>query len=228
MNITMRTLLRSFAVSTMALAIVISISAPPAPAQSVAQADTMTGPTASVRAVIDQTIVVFKDKQIGSTERERKLREIAESRFDFGEMARSAVGYHWRSFTPSQKSEFVPLFTSFIEDAYLSRIEEYSVEKVNEQIKSVAIQFNKQTVDGDYAQVFSTVSLKDRDNPIQLNYLMRRDGNEWKIYDLTIDAISVIANYRNQFNRVLNSDGYDKLVSIMREKTRALGASMAK
>jgi phospholipid transport system substrate-binding protein len=57
---------------------------------------------------------------------------------------------------------------------------------------------------------------------------MRRDGSEWKIYDISIDAISVIANYRNQFNRVLNSDGYDKLVSIMRQKQQALGASLAK
>ena len=51
---------------------------------------------------------------------------------------------------------------------------------------------------------------------------MRHDANEWKIYDITIDSISVIANYRNQFNRVLNSDGYDKLVSIIRQKTQGL------
>ena len=57
---------------------------------------------------------------------------------------------------------------------------------------------------------------------------MRRDADEWKIYDITIDAISVIANYRNQFNRVLNNDGYDKLVSIIRQKTAGLSAGMAK
>jgi phospholipid transport system substrate-binding protein len=75
--------------------------------------------------------------------------------------------------------------------------------------------------------VFSTVVLKDRNNPIEVNYLMRRDGNDWKIYDITLDAISVIANYRNQFNRVLNDGGYDKLVSILRAKQQALGASLA-
>ena len=56
---------------------------------------------------------------------------------------------------------------------------------------------------------------------------MLRDGADWKIYDITIDAISVIANYRNQFNRVLNDGGYDKLAGIMRQKAQALGASMA-
>ena len=179
--------------------------------------------TGSVKSIIDQSIVVFKDGQLTPTAREQKLRAIAESHFDFAEMAQSAIGYHWKTLTPDQKSEFVPLFTAFIEDAYLSRIESYSVQKINEQIQSAAIQFTRQTTDGpDYAEVFSTVVLQDQKDPIPVNYLMRRDGDEWKIYDITIDSISVIANYRNQFNRVLNNDGYDKLVSIIRQKTAGL------
>ena len=138
-------------------------------------------------------------------------------------MAKSAIGYHWKTLTPAQQSEFVPLFTTFIEDAYLSRIESYSVEKVNQQIQSSMIQFVKQTTDGpEYAQVYSTVVLQDSKNPIAVNYLMRNDSGEWKIYDITIDAISVIANYRNQFNRVLNSGGYDKLIEIIRQKIQGL------
>jgi phospholipid transport system substrate-binding protein len=179
--------------------------------------------TASVKAIIDQSIVVFKDQQISAPDREKKLRGIAESHFDFAEMSKSAIGYHWKTLTPAQQSEFVPLFTTFIEDAYLSRIESYSVEKINQQIQSSMIQFVKQTSDGpDYATVYSTVVLQDRKNPIAVNYLMRHDGNEWKIYDITIDAISVIANYRNQFNRVLNNDGYDKLVALLRQKIQGL------
>ena len=178
---------------------------------------------ASVKTVIDQSIVVFKDKQISAPDREQKLRGIAESHFDFREMAKSAIGYHWRTLTPAQQAEFVPLFTTFIEDAYLSRIESYSVEKVNQQIQSSMIQFVKETSTGpEYSEVYSTVVLKDRKDPIAVNYLMRNDGGEWKIYDITIDAISVIANYRNQFNRVLNNDGYDKLVSIIRQKIQGL------
>jgi len=179
--------------------------------------------TASVKTIIDQSIVVFKDKGLSAPDRETKLRSIAESHFDFREMAKSAIGYHWKTLTPAQQAEFVPLFTTFIEDAYLSRIESYSVEKINQQIQSSMIQFIKQTSNGpDYAEVFSTVVLQDRKDPIAVNYEMRHDGSEWKIYDITIDAISVIANYRNQFNRVLNSDGYDKLVSIIRQKIQGL------
>jgi phospholipid transport system substrate-binding protein len=210
-------------------AMLMTVRAVPAAAQQSAPASAPAAATGSVKSVIDQSIVVFKDRQISDTDRETKLRQIAESHFDFDEMSRSAVGYHWRDFTPAQKSEFVPLFTTFIEDAYLSRIEEYSVEKVNQQIESSRIQFTRETSDGpDYAEVFSNVALTDRASPLQVNYLMRRDGNEWKIYDISIDAISVIANYRNQFNRVLNSDGYDKLVSVMRQKTEGLRKTMAK
>ena len=179
--------------------------------------------TASVKTIIDQSIVVFKDRQLSAPDREQKLRSIAESHFDFQEMAKSAIGYHWKTLTTAQRTEFVPLFTTFIEDAYLSRIESYSVEKINQQIQSSMIQFIKQTSTGpDYAEVFSTVVLQDRKDPIAVNYEMRHDVSEWKIYDITIDAISVIANYRNQFNRVLNNDGYDKLVSIIRQKIQGL------
>ena len=185
-------------------------------------------PTASVQAVIDQAIAVFKDKAIAPADREKKLRAIAESHFDFERMARSAVGLHWREFSDPQRAEFVPIFTDFIEDVVLSRVEQYSVERIEQDIESSLVHFTRESIDTpDNAIVYSDVTLANRAKPLQVNYLLKRDGDQWKIYDITIDAISVIANYRNQFNRVLNDGGYDKLVSIMRQKQQALGASMA-
>lgn len=184
---------------------------------------------ASVKGTIDQAVAVFKDKSIPTADREQKLRAIAEQRFDFERMARAAVGYHWRDFTPDQRKEFVPLFTKFIEDVYLSRIESYSVEKVQQEIQSSAIQFSRERMDSaDEAEVFSNVTLQNRDKPVQVNYLLEHSAGGWKIYDISVDSISVIANYRNQFNRVLNDGGYDKLVSIIRQKQQALSSSMAK
>lgn len=187
------------------------------------------GPMATVKSVIDQAVAVFKEQGIAPDAREKKLRAIAESHIDFEKMARTAVGRHWRDFSPQQQSEFVPLFTNFIEDVYLSRIEQYSVEKVQQDVQSSNIQFVKERLDApDLAVVFSEVTLQNRAKAAAVNYLMKLDGNDWKIYDITLDAISVIANYRNQFNRVLNNDGYDKLVSILRQKQQALGRSMEK
>ncbi|HUA34604.1 MAG TPA: ABC transporter substrate-binding protein [Candidatus Binataceae bacterium] len=185
-------------------------------------------PTATVKAVIDQAIAVFEDQGIAPGAREQRLRSIAENRFDFVGMARSAIGYHWREFTPDQRQEFVPLFTSFIEDVYLDRMEQYSVEKIQQNIKTSLVQFTRQRMDGpDDAEVFSLVTLQSRNDPVQVNYLLSLDDGQWKIYDITVDSISVIANYRNQFNRVLNQGGYDRLVSIMREKQKALSESLA-
>ncbi len=188
------------------------------------------GPMASVKGTIDQAVAVFRDKSVAAKDREQKLRAIAEDCFDFERMARAAVGYHWRDFTPGQREEFVPLFTKFIEDVYLSRIESYSVEKVEQEIQSSSIQFARERIDPDSpdeAEVFSSVTLQNRDKPVPVNYLLEKGPGGWKIYDLSVDSISVIANYRNQFNRVLNDGGYDKLVSILRQKQQALSGSLA-
>jgi phospholipid transport system substrate-binding protein len=185
-------------------------------------------PTAMIKSVIDQTIAVFKDRSITAVARQAKLRAIAEQHFDFAAMARSTVGYHWREFTPAQQQEFVPLFTSFIEDVYLDQIQQYSVQRIQKDIQSTNIDFTKQQIDGaGDAEVFSTVITNERATPIPVNYRMTLINGEWKVYDLTVDSISVMGNYRNQFNRVLNSGGYDKLVSIMREKQKALAATLA-
>jgi phospholipid transport system substrate-binding protein len=223
-------LLKGFAIRLAVLTIVMSVAfSYVTQARAAANNDAAAvGPMASVRSVIDQAIAVFRDNGVAPADREKKLRAIAESHFDFEKMARTAVGMHWRDLSPQQRSEFVPLFTNFIEDVYLSRMEQYSVEKVQQTVQSSSIQFVRERLDApDQAVVYSEVSLQNRPKPIDVNYLMKRDGDEWKIYDITLDAISVIANYRNQFNRVLNDGGYDKLVGIMRQKQQALGSSMA-
>ena len=214
-----------FRIRTVVLGLLFLLAASvPAGALQVEQSAAATGDAvAAVKTVVDQSVAVFKQKDIPEDQRQQKLRAIAESHFDFTEMAQSACGYHWRSFTPEQKAQFVPLFTKFIEDVYLSQIESYSVEKINQQINSSKIEFTRQKInDPGYAEVFSDVTLADRKDPLQVNYEMSQQGEQWKIYDITINAISVIANYRNQFNRVLNNDGYDKLISLMNQKIQGL------
>jgi phospholipid transport system substrate-binding protein len=156
--------------------------------------------------MVDDLTVTFKDRLIPEADRQQKLRIIAARHFDFAEMTQSAIGDHWSKFTPAQKAEIMPLLTVFIEDAFVSLTKSLSV-----------IQFVKQTSEGpDFAEVSSTVTLRNRKDPISVTYLMRRDGNNWKIYDLRIDAISMLANYRRQFDRALNSGGYEQLRNLIR------------
>ena len=211
-----------------ALVIAMLYAAAPARAQTAAPAPASANdPMGAVKGVVDQAIAVFRNRQLSPADRMTQLRAIAEAHIDFASMARSAVGYHWNSLTPDQQAQFVPLFTKFIEDVVLSRIQSYSVEKIQSQIESTAITFNREHINSpDDAQVYSTVVVQDRPNPLSVNYMLRQTDGQWKIFDITVDAISVIANYRNQFNRVINNEGYDKLVSILRQKTQSLSNSI--
>ena len=200
-------------------------------AQTSASAAVMSGsdPTAMVKAVIDQATAVVRDTQTPTAARDKRLREIAEANFDFADMARTTLGYHWRTLTPAQQSEFVQIFTSFMENVYLSKLQEYGVQKVRDTATHSSVNFTGQQFDGaDYAEVRSTVMLKDQAQPVKVDYLVRRDGAAWKIYDLNVDAISVMANYRQQFNRVLNNDGYPALVNLLKKKIAELGSTLDK
>jgi phospholipid transport system substrate-binding protein len=182
-----------------------------------------TDPMSVIKTGTDQVIAVFNDQQMPLNQRREKLRSMSLYYFDFDSMAKSVLGYHWRELTPVQRSQFVPLFTEFIQDAYLSRMEQATVEKIRQEAKTAQIKFLKQTYfSSDYAEVFSTVALEDHRAPLELNYLMHQSGGQWQVYDVTVDAISLIANYRNQFNRIINNQGYPKLIADLEAKREQL------
>lgn len=205
------------------------VMARPAAAVSAANGAEAGSPTAFVKSVIDQASAVVRDTSIPAAERDRKLRALAEAHFDFSEMARTALGYHWRQLTPQQRAQFVPVFTSFMEAVYLSKMQDYGVQKIRTDISTTNVVFTGQHFEGaDYAEVHSKATFHDRPNPVRVDYLLTRAGGRWKIYDLEIDAISVIANYRNQFNRVINDQGYPALISLLRKKTQELDRTFHK
>jgi phospholipid transport system substrate-binding protein len=201
-----------------------AMGTPPADAPAVsAPAATTSDPMATVKSGIGQAIAVFENHQMPLAQRRRTLRALAERYFDFGMMSRSVLGYHWRTLTDQQRAEFVPIFTGFIEDAYLSKLQDYTVHKVQQELQTARIAYVRQNFDGsDYAQVFTTVTLNDQPNPIEVDYYLIRTQGAWKVYDLSIESISVIANFRNQFNRVINNAGYDTLLDDLRAKQQRL------
>jgi phospholipid transport system substrate-binding protein len=184
---------------------------------------TVNDPMAVVKDGISHAILVFQDHQMPLAQRRHTLRNLAEQYFDFPMMSRSVLGYHWRTLTPEQRAQFVPIFTGFIEDAYLSKLQDYTVHQVQQALQAARIDYIKETLDGaDYAQVFTTVTLHNQANPIEVNYYLCRTQGTWKVYDLSIESISVIANFRNQFNRVINNAGYDTLLADLRAKQERL------
>src|SRR5579863_762777 len=205
---------RNVLIMTVAIAFALFQSLPATPAR----ADDANSPDAVVKQTVNQALEVLRDKDTPLAQRQDKLRQIVSSTFDFSEMAKSALGYHWKQITPAQQQEFTTAFVAFIEDSYLSKISDYKGQQVN---------FLRATNDGaQYAQV-STDIVQPTGDPIHVNYRLLQNGSTWKIYDVTVDAISIIANYRNQFNRVMNNQGYDVLISDLKKKQAALAASLA-
>ena len=209
-------ILRHRAIAMLMLTAALIVSLAPSRFLAPAWAD---DPMSVVRTTVDQALTVLRDNQTPLAQRQDKLRQIVSATFDFTEMAKSALGYHWKQITPDQQQEFTNAFVAFIEDSYLSKINDYRGQQVV---------FLKATSDGpEYAQVNTDIVQPGGKDPIHVDYRLVQEGSTWKIYDVTVDAISIIANYRNQFNRVMNNQGYDTLISDLRSKQAALAASLA-
>ncbi|HLH77108.1 MAG TPA: ABC transporter substrate-binding protein [Candidatus Binataceae bacterium] len=168
-----------------------------------------------VKAVLTQAIAVLQDTQLPLAQRRQRLRELAEAHFDFATMARSSLGYHWKNLSPPQQEQFVALFSSFIEDAYLDKIQGY----VN-----LKFEVARQRMNGPgYAEVDTKV-IQTQGSPINLNFQLEKKNGDWKVYDVQIDNISMVDNYRTQFNHVINERGFNVLVSDLQRKQRELAS----
>ncbi len=178
-----------------------------------AHADTGGSALTVARETVDHALAILANKSMPVPERRKELREAIENNFDFTQMSRSALGYHWRSLTPDQRQQFTQIFTAFIEDAYLSKIQDYSGQKV--------VFLGQTQIEPGYEQINTNI-VEPGKAPLSVNYLMLQQDSAWKIYDVTVDAISIIANYRNQFNRVINDRGFDQLMADLRAKQQQL------
>lgn len=170
-------------------------------------------PTERIRAVVDRGLQVVNDSRLQSEdkkkERNDRLREIVYTLFDFNEMARRSLGSHWRRLTPQQQQEFVPAFRDFLERVYADRVDLYNGEKAV---------FTKETVEGEYAEVHSKIVSK-KATEVTVVYKMRRADGGWKVYDVVVENISLVNNYRAQFGRLMANSSFEELMKKMKEKT---------
>ena len=173
---------------------------------------------ASTRQLVDDALGILRNKQISIAEKRRELKSAVEPRFDFADMAHSSLSTKWDSLSPEQHQSFVALFTAFIEDAYLNKIQDYSGQQV---------QFlGESQPDPGYAQVRSQILQPGGKQPVAVNYVLRQENGRWLIYDVTVENISIIANYRNQFNRVINRSGFDTLMADLKNKQEQLASQL--
>lgn len=174
------------------------------------------GPSDEVKKTVDEVvrIVASKDMKHNEQKRRQALKKTISLVFDYSEMAKRSLGKHWNQRTAAEKKHFADLFAALLENSYASKIESYNNEK---------IVYVKEIVDGDYAEVKSKVVTAKRDE-FTLDYRMSNQSGKWMAYDVVIEGVSLVSNYRTQFNKIINADGYAALVKKLETKTDELKA----
>lgn len=175
--------------------------------------------TDDVRNTVNEIIRIVSDKEMKKHANEQKRRSAIKKSlaaiFDHQEMAKRSLGKHWNQRTPEERRQFVGLFASLLENSYASKIESYNNEK---------IVYVKESVDNDYAEVKSKVITPKRDE-FTLDYkLIKQSGGKWVVYDVVIEGVSLVSNYRTQFNKIITANGYPELVKKLQSKSNEIKA----
>lgn len=165
-----------------------------------------------VKSSTDRATAILKDPKLKSPEKKQerieRLKEVVSPIFDYEEMARRSLGAHWRRRTPAEQEEFAKLFRAFLEKVYSDKVDLYDGEKVV---------FGRETFEQDYAQVESTV-INAKGEQILVVYRLKRTDGKWKVYDAVVENISIVNNYRSQFDRVISKSSYEELKKMLKEK----------
>ena len=167
-------------------------------------------PTDQLRSSVDQMVKVLDDPALKADsraqDRRAAIRKEAQVVFDFGETAKRALGRHWQGLSEKDRQEFTGLFTDLIERAYISKIERYSGER---------IAYAGESVEGGLATVRTRFVTK-QGTEIPVDYRMQQRGDRWLVYDVMVEGVSLINNYRTQFDKIIQTSSYAELVRKMK------------
>jgi len=172
--------------------------------------------TSEVKKTVDEVVRIVSDKEMKKNDQKRRqaLKKTISKIFDYSEMAKRSMGKHWNQRSAAEKKQFTDLFAGLLENSYASKIESYNNEK---------IVYLKEIQDGDYAELKSKVVTAKRDE-FTLDYRLYNQNGTWMVYDVVIEGVSLVSNYRTQFNKIITTDGYPALLKKLQTKTDELKA----
>lgn len=167
--------------------------------------------TQAVKETIDEVLLVMANDDLKSPERAEEKRNLLQKvigkRFDYEEMGKRTLGFHWRELNEAQQKEFVGLFQDFLSNTYAGNVDGYSGEQV---------EYLKERRKGDFAEVQTKVSSPKFEVP--LDYRLMKKSTRWMVYDVVIDGVSLVKNFRGQFDRIIKGDSFQGLLDKLREK----------
>lgn len=169
--------------------------------------------TEAVRTTINEMIRILKDAELKkpgrAEERRRSLEQVIGDRFNYDEMARRALGAQWNKLSDTERQEFVDVFKRLLSSSYADKIEGYSGEQVH---------YLNERLEADYAEVRTKVASDKTEIP--LDYRLLNKSGAWRVYDVVVDGVSLVNNYRSQFTKIIRESSYADLLEKLREKSR--------
>jgi len=173
-----------------------------------------TSPTAELKPALNDLTAVLGDENLKGdahlVERRDKILSLIKNRFDFREMSRRVLGKTWRKIDNQERDRFTALMTKLLENVYIGKLESYSGQE---------IEFVAEKIKGQRAQV--TTLVENGDIKIPVHYIMRKTESKWMVYDINIEGVSLVRNYKEQFKSILRKDDYQGLVKVLEDKNRS-------
>ena len=173
------------------------------------------GPMEDIRTSTERILVILSDPELEAPakkeERRQRLREAVDGRFDWEAISRGALTTKWRELNDKQRDEFTALFSRLVERTYMDRLEDHSVTELNE------IRYQGEEVEGDRGRV-RVMIVTDTKQEVPVEYRVRRKDSVWLVYDILIEGVSLVKNYRVQFNEILMKSSYQELLARLRAK----------
>ena len=170
------------------------------------------GATEAMKSTIDEVLKIVQDKELKqpgrAVERRKRLEQVVGDRFDYQEMSRRALGAPWNTLSDKDKQEFVGLFQTLLTSSYADKVETYSGE---------GVQYLNERTEKDFAEVRTKVLTGKTEIP--LDYRLLNKGTDWRVYDVVVDGVSLVSNYRGQFSKILRSSTFADLLDQLHKKS---------
>ena len=170
-------------------------------------------PTEQIKQTTDKILSILADPNLKNParaqERKQSVRRTIDERFDWEELARRSLAQYWAQRTPDEKKEFIQLYRELLARTYLNKVQDYSGETVR---------YEGESIESDYATVKVRI-LTSKNTEIPVDYRVMKKGNNWLVYDISIEGVSLVNNYRSQFNSILQKSTYQELVKKLQDKS---------
>jgi phospholipid transport system substrate-binding protein len=172
-----------------------------------------------LKTSIDRILALLSDETLKAPEKKLERREmvfkVLRERFDFAEMGKRSIGRNWKTISQEDKKEFVDAFSKLMQNSYILKIERYSDEE---------ILYKGERPKGKYYYVYTEIVSGDKAIPIA--YSLHAKGNNWLVYDVNIEGISMVRNYRSQFNQTMLKEKFAGLMTKIRKQLEKLESQM--